>query len=280
MRRRHHPTTLARYAARTVVAAVAAFAAAGVLTGCDSPGPLHDAGPARPVAVHASPLPLWPSAATSAPATPRASVDQPSPPSPLTGITVPAGGLRQLDAPTVLAHDPALTDLERRVLNGGCPDCRIQPGQYRDLSGDGRPELITAVVTHDPKTDPEFDQGRAVVHVYTDRDGAILPVLSLTALAGFTADTVGRDLVVHEPTAPLAATSSTYRWNSVRMAFVDRQITYTGPADGAPGCPPAGADLASRSTPGASPVPGRSAVVPSPAAAAPTAPTVRPTRRP
>ncbi|WP_159400829.1 hypothetical protein [Streptomyces sp. NRRL B-24484] len=223
MRKWTGPTAGARAA---VVAAVAAVLA---LAGCESPGTLHDAGPARQIAEHPSPQPLWPAAATSAPATPRAESDAP-PPSPLPGLPAPAGGLVQLDARAVLLHDPALTDLEHRALSGDCTRCTVQPAQYRDLSGDGRPELITAVLT------AEAD-GRAVLHVYGERDGKVVPVLAVGANAAFTADTVGRDLVLHEPDGPTARTSSTYRWNAVRMAFVDRQTVYTGPADGAAGCP-------------------------------------------
>ncbi|GJF32508.1 hypothetical protein KNE206_52080 [Kitasatospora sp. NE20-6] len=234
MRTRTRPTALARYPARTAAALAAALAAAVLLTGCGTPGPLHDAGPARPIAAHPSPLALWPAAATSAPASPQPTADRP-PPEPLPSITAPAGGLGALAASAVLTHDPGLTDLEHRALNGGCTGCVVQPAQYRDLSGDGRPELITAVVM----PDRDSGEGQAVLHVYTERGGGIVPVLSVTALAGFTADTVGRDLVVHEPTGPRARTSSTYRWSAVRMAFADRRITSTGPDDGAPACPTA-----------------------------------------
>ncbi|MEV8098925.1 hypothetical protein, partial [Kitasatospora sp. NPDC085879] len=193
------------------------------------PGTLHDGGPARQVAEHPSPQPLWPAAATSAAATPRAVTEEP-PPAPLPGLTAPTAGLAQLDAEAVLAHDPGLTDIEHRAVETGCTGCAVQPARYRDLSGDGRPELITAVLT------PEAD-GRAVLHVYSERDGHVVPVLSVATAAGFTADTVGRDLVLHEPTGATARTSSTYRWNAVRMAFVDRQTVSTGSADGVPGCP-------------------------------------------
>ncbi|MFC6593455.1 hypothetical protein [Kitasatospora paranensis] len=216
-------------AVRAVAAVAVAVAAVLALTGCDNPDALHDAGPARQVAEHPSPQPLWPAAATSAPAPSRAESDAP-PPSPLPGLAAPAGGLAQLDARSVLLHDPALTDLEHRALSGDCTGCAVQPAQYRDLSGDGRPELITAVLTAQA-------DGRAVLHVYGERDGKVVPVLAVAANAAFTADTVGRDLVLHEPDGPTARTSSTYRWNAVRMAFVDRQTVYTGPADGAAGCP-------------------------------------------
>ncbi|MEV6205777.1 hypothetical protein [Kitasatospora sp. NPDC051914] len=233
MRKRTAPTALTGRTSRAAGAAAAvaaAFAAVLLLAGCDSPGTLHDAGPARQVADHPSPEPLWPAAATTAPAATRSATEEP-PPSPLPGLAAPADGLGQLDAKAVLSHDPGLSDLEQRALSGGCTGCTVQPARYRDLSGDGRPELITAVLM------PEAGLRWATLRVYTARDGQVLPALSVSVQAGFTADTVGRDLVVHEPNGPLARTTSTYRWESVRMAFVDRQTVWSGPADGAVGCP-------------------------------------------
>ncbi|MFJ1706091.1 hypothetical protein [Kitasatospora sp. NPDC088346] len=249
---------------RTPLLRCALLGVLAVLTvaGCDGVGGLHDAGQTRAITSHPSPLPLWPAAETSAPPSPQAVADQ-SPPEPLPGLAV--DGLQQLDARTVLTRDPELTPAERTALDGGCPGCLVQPAQYRDLSGDGRPELLTAVVTGSGT-----GTGRAVLHVYTQRDRQVLPVLALTALPGFTADTTGQDLVVHEPTGPLAETSSTYRWNSVRMAFADRRTRATGPAADAPGCPPG--------EPTATPVPSVTDG-PAPERGPATAPTARPTGR-
>ncbi|WP_371494248.1 hypothetical protein OG871_03950 [Kitasatospora sp. NBC_00374] len=245
---------------RTPLLRCALLGVLAVLTvaGCDSAGGLHDAGQTRAITSHPSPLPLWPAAETSAPPSPQPVADQ-SAPEPLPGLAV--GGLQEVDARTVLGKDPELTPAERTALDGGCPGCLVQPAQYRDLSGDGRPELLTAVVTG-----AGTGGGRAVLHVYTQRDRQVLPVLALTALPGFTADTAGQDLVVHEPTGPLAETSSTYRWNSVRMAFADRRTEATGPAADLPGCPP--------DEPTATPVPSVAA-----SAAPAVAPTARPTTR-
>ncbi|MFJ8439934.1 hypothetical protein [Kitasatospora griseola] len=146
-------------------------------------------------------------------------------PVPLPGLSV--GSLTELDTRAVLTADPDLSPGERSALNGRCTACEIRPAQYRDLDGDGRPEMLTAVVT---------DAGRAVLRVYALRGHDVLPALALTVLPGFTAETVGEDLVVHEPTGPSAETSSTYRWNAGRMAFVDRRIKGTGSNPDAAGC--------------------------------------------
>ncbi|MCU7820510.1 protein phosphatase, partial [Kitasatospora sp. DSM 101779] len=68
MRKWTGPPARAVVPGRAVAVVAAAAAAALALAGCDSPGTLHDAGPARQVAEHPSPQPLWPAAATSAPA--------------------------------------------------------------------------------------------------------------------------------------------------------------------------------------------------------------------
>ncbi|WP_345701050.1 hypothetical protein [Kitasatospora terrestris] len=262
--------------------------AAVAATGCQASGGLDDAGATRPIKAHPSPQQLWPAAETSAPASPRASVDQ-QPPVPLPGLAV--GALTELDARAVLAKDPDLGAGEQAALAGGCDGCAVRPAQYRDLNGDGSPELLTAVVTGTgtgAAGGTGSGAGRAVLHVYTQHGRDVLPVLALTALPGFTAETVGADLVVHEPTGPLAETSSTYRWNTVRMAFVDRRIKATGPAADAPGCLP---DPTSVPSPVPSAAPSRSpaqreepSVAPTPAAPASrsapnggAAPTARPT---
>ncbi|MER8186484.1 hypothetical protein [Kitasatospora sp. NPDC094015] len=255
---------------RCVLLGLLAVAAA---TGCQAAGGLDDAGPTRPIQAHPSPQPLWPAAESAAPPSPQAVADQRAP-VPLPGLAVTALG--QVDARTVLGKDPDLTPGERAALDGGCPGCVIQPAQYRDLNGDGSPELLTAVVTG-----AGSGSGRAVLHVYTQHGQEVLPVLTLAALPGFTAETVGQDLVVHEPTGPLAETSSTYRWDAVRMAFVDRRIKATGPAADAPGCPTDGSSAPEEASPrpepsiGSAPAPDTRSTRPT---ARPTAPRPVPTR--
>jgi hypothetical protein len=162
--------------------------------------------------------------------------------------------IRGVSARTVLEKD--LTDLrpdERAALNG-CPGCVVQPERYRDLGGDGREELITAVLT---------GSERAVLHVYTLRDHQVLPVLALPVLPGFTADTVGQNLVVHEPNGPNSRTDTTYQWKAGVLVVIDRQIKGADPAAANPSCVPTGL------APSASPSPADGPI-----------PSVAPTRRP
>ncbi len=242
-----------------------------LLAGCSDAGQLHDAGPARAVAVHPSPEPLWAAAVTTQTPTPAVTSGQPAP-SPVPGITVPGDDIRSVSARTVLEKDAAELRPDERVALNGCEGCLVQPERYRDLVGDGRDELITAVLT---------GSERAVLHVYELRDHRILPVLAVPVLPGFTADTVGQNLVVHEPNGRDSQTDTTYQWQGGLLAVVDRRIKGTDPAAANPSCAPTMAVPTALSPDGPMPsaVPSRPAAV-SGAGAGPgatTSVTVRPT---
>ncbi|MDR3032385.1 MAG: hypothetical protein LBV78_04640 [Kitasatospora sp.] len=199
-------------------------------TGCRSPGALEDAGAARPVRSHPSPQPLWPAAASPAP-TARPGPSGREAPVPLPGLT--ADTLAGTDARTVLAADPALGPEERAALEHGCAGCEVRPAQYRDLDGDGSPELLTAVLF-----DAAPEAPRAVLHVYALRERRVLPVLAVAVLPSFGAETVGTDLIVREPTAPSVESSLTYRWSGDRLVLVDQRVKVLGPGVDVSGCPP------------------------------------------
>ncbi|MFD7986596.1 hypothetical protein ACFXKJ_14905 [Kitasatospora indigofera] len=210
--------------AGVLLAALAVAAAAG----CSSAGQLHDAGRTRPVTVRPSPQQLWPAADVS-PLPSASPTGQPSP-APVPGVVADGEDIRTVDVRVLLDKDPGVL-AEERTAAAGCPGCAVRPAQYRDLTGDGREELLTAVVT---------GAQRAYLHVYALHERQVLPVLALQVLTGFSADTVGPDLLVHEPTSEVTETNSTYRWNGVRLAFDNRQIRATGPAADVPGCLPTG----------------------------------------
>ncbi|MCD0482659.1 hypothetical protein LO771_09665 [Streptacidiphilus sp. ASG 303] len=197
------------------------LAAAGALlaAGCGAPGQLHDGGRTRAVAPHPTPQALWPGAgAASSPSAPAPA--RGSAPAPLRGVAAASGDIRTVPAAEVLEKDPAL-ERDERVALLHCPHCGLRPPQYRDLTGDGRPELITALVTADD---------RAVLRVYALRATRVVPVLGLPLSPGFTADTVGPDLVVHDPAGPSVRTSSTYRWDGRRLAVLRVEATGSGAA--------------------------------------------------
>ncbi|WP_377271527.1 hypothetical protein [Peterkaempfera sp. SMS 1(5)a] len=212
--------THARTAWRRITAAAAlAVACTLAAAGCGAPGGLHDDGRTRAIASHPTPLALWPDTEASAAPAATAPVRQASP-QPVPGVTVPSGDIRAVSAAKVLERDPALERDERAALQG-CRSCDVRPARYRDLTGDGRPELITSLVTAGD---------RASLHVYSLHGDKVVPVLDLLPLSPhFTADTVGADLVVQEPTTASLETSSRYRWDGSRLAFTTRQIKATGP---------------------------------------------------
>lgn len=215
--------TDSRRSRRRITAAVA-LALTGLLAaaGCGAPGGLHDDGRTRAIASRPSPQALWADAATTAPPAGTAPSRQ-APPLPVPGATAPSGDIRAVAVTKLLKRDPALERDELEALLG-CPACDIRPPRYRDLTGDGRPELITALVTA---------ADRAVLHVYTLRGDRVVPVLDLSVSPHFTADTVGQDLVVQEPTTASLETSSRYHWDGTRLAFSTRQMRATGPVSSA-----------------------------------------------
>lgn len=263
---------LSRTAARCgAVPAVLALAALAALAGCADTGQLHDAGATRPLSAPTSPptpVALW--AAVGAAPTPSASATQPvGALTPVPGITVSGADLRSVDVHQLLRQDPQLKDAERTAL-AGCTGCQVLDPRYADLVGDGGAELITAVLTADQ---------HAYLHVYQLRDHQVLAVPEISVLPGFTAQTVGRDLVVNEPTSAATETSSTYRWDGGQLVRVETK--FTGPdtvatPDCQPGVvtPPYPTGKSSRPQPSA---------VPSAAPAATPSgapPTCRPRRRP
>ncbi|MDH6123002.1 hypothetical protein ABH930_007383 [Kitasatospora sp. GAS204A] len=208
-----------------------AVLAAVSVTGCADAGGLHDAGSAQPVTPHPSPSPLWPGTVGSAAASPAPT---PGSPHPVPGVTVPEGDLHNVDARTLLLADQT-QPLENFWLHSmnGCRTtslCQVEPAQYRDLTGDGHLDLITAVLMPMART--------AFLNVYTVQDGQAVPILSTEVQPGFSAETIGTDLVVHQLVTPLTERSTTYRWVPPRLSLVSQLTTPVAPPGG-PTSPPA-----------------------------------------
>ncbi|WP_329569525.1 hypothetical protein [Kitasatospora sp. NBC_01266] len=221
------------------------------VTGCADAGGLHDAGQSQAVAAHPSPQPLWPGT-VGTPAAASQAPNSMSPPVAVPGLSVPGDDLRTVDARTVLERDPSLPVIERTALTG-CPGCLVEPAQYRDLTGDGRVELITALVS---------PLHFAYLNVYADQGGRVLPILDVPVVIGFSAETIGTELVVHEPYGTLGESSSTYRWSAPRLVLVDRVITPT--VAGADPCLPGPGPIHCLPVPGSVPAAGSSAGPPLP----------------
>ncbi|WP_147465125.1 hypothetical protein [Streptomyces sp. 1114.5] len=280
-RRRPGAVPVAALAGLVVLLALAALA-----FGRATPGGLRDHGPAHPVTPPPVPRPLWPDLAPSPSPTPPGSGSAgatQAPPEPVPDLTVPGRDLTAVDVRALLTKDPALTPEERRTLGTSTgSDARapeIRAPEFRDLTGDGRPELITTVTTPGP----------VFLHVYTLVEDRVVPILSVQVQRTFNAATIGSDLVLYESTGVYVRTTSHYRWDGVRLVLLERKdeglgvLPPTGPtgpdslqtptATPKPAATPSGPDVV-----GPRPAPG--GAVPSPRAPEPTsrpsAPTVTP----
>lgn len=220
------PQAVERAVPRTVPtvasAVLLAVAALALTAGCAAPGGLRDHGAAAAVTPPPVPQPLWPDLATAPPPalpTTATGVSPQPPPQPVPDVTVPGQDLSTVDVRTLLAKDPGVSAQERRSLQE-CPDCEVRRPEYRDLTGDGRPELVVAVAA---------PAGPVVLHVYRLDGERLLPVLHVPVLKGFSATTVGTDLWLHEPTTVSARTSSHYRWDGVRLILAEQKVEGIGP---------------------------------------------------
>ncbi|WP_406201084.1 hypothetical protein OH807_20915 [Kitasatospora sp. NBC_01560] len=232
--------------------------AAALLSSCASPGGLRDHGAARTVTQPPKAVPLWPDLATAPPPTsPPADADgPPPPPKPVPDITAPGQDITAVDVRALLAKDPELGPEERRAL-GSCPGCEVRSPEYRDLTGDGAAELVTAVAA----------PGQVVLHVYRLTGDQLVPVLRVGVLSGFSAETVDTDLWVREPTTTSAQTISHYRWDGLRLALLEQKLEGIGSVPGpgtTPTAEPSGA-AAGAGTGGTPTVTGRPTPMPAPA---------------
>ncbi|MFH9352750.1 hypothetical protein [Kitasatospora sp. NPDC017646] len=265
------PTPLRRRSGAVPAAALATLAVLTVLGvlafGRPAPGGLRDDGPRAAVTRPPSAKPLWPGLATAPPPATSAtgSATQAPPPQPVPDLTVPGHDLAAVDVHTLLAEDPAVSAEERRAL-GSCTDCEVRAPEFRDLTGDGQPELITAVTT----------PGQVVLHVYTLVGDRVLPILRVQIKPDFGAETLGSDLWLYEPTTVTTRTTSHYHWDGTRLALVEKRVDGIGLlTPTAPGAePPTGSGSGSG---GAVPVPMRPSAEAKPGAGA-AVPTARPGR--
>ncbi|WP_209446520.1 hypothetical protein, partial [Streptomyces palmae] len=174
---------------------------------------LRDGGPAAEVTPPISASPLWPgyTPQPQRPAQTEPTSVTPSYP-PLPGVTVPAAGLRAVPLEKLLKNDPVMPRGVLGTAPGGCASrCTMRDPVYRDLTGDGREELVVAV--------DEIGLRMTWVEVYRAFGNRVRPVLVLYDLTGLTIETYGRDLVVNVVRGD-GLTTTRYRWNGTVMAPV------------------------------------------------------------
>lgn len=198
------------------------------LGGCAAPGGLGRSEPAPPVSAQPQAKPLWPMWTEESPAAGGAAVSsQVPPPSPLDGAP-PVGpqGIEKVDVRAVLYADRQMRQFARStdIPSPGRPGLR--PARYKDVTGDGKDELIVAGDT---------ETGRSMLAVYTAVDGKILPILR-TSGRRLSPETVGTDLLVRTADDDGSAHAVRYHWDGVRMVVVSDEKRFGNAISGAEEC--------------------------------------------
>ncbi|WP_434599593.1 hypothetical protein [Streptomyces sp. A5-4] len=200
---------------RPLLTALAAGAALLGLTACASETGARDGGTAPRLSPPVSASPLWPDYAPPVPP----DAGGPTPPTRrypvVEGVTAPASGLRKASVKKLLEKDPSVPRLVRNAL-ADCPgvDCGLRRPVYRDVTGDGRDEVVVAW--------DEASAGLTLIHVYRASGSAVRPVLTSLGPLGLTGETLGADLVISS-TADNARFTVRYRWNGTVLAAVTPQ---------------------------------------------------------
>ncbi|GHH53797.1 hypothetical protein [Streptomyces candidus] len=183
--------------ARAVRAAAALVLLAGAAVGCAQAGELKSAG-AVPTAV--GPVRLWP---TLPPAKAPAEDYGVGETERAEGIEVPDGDVHKVDPVAVVKAETAAhpdtysgpTGLYKDTVTklDACREkpreCPVLPPYYRDLTGDGRDELIIGVT---------MPQGQLAIRAYLAEEGGLTRILG-TSDAVISVAFAGRDLVLRVP---------------------------------------------------------------------------------
>ncbi|MGW0735558.1 hypothetical protein [Streptomyces sp. NPDC002851] len=160
---------------------------------------------------------------------PPAPAGRPSPPpvpayepEPLPGLSLAKDAdARSLDPRTVIAKDPGVSDASKRAAATCRPGCGLREPVLRDITGDGRPELLL-LVDQNPgaaETGAPGESAYAELYVYRVENGRVLQLLGLAADAGTSVDLQGRDLIVRQVRPDEGhgmgdqASTDRYRWN-------------------------------------------------------------------
>ncbi|WP_329038682.1 hypothetical protein OIE71_33315 [Streptomyces sp. NBC_01725] len=190
---------------RPVVLTVLAVAAA-LSAGCAAETGARDDGPAPRLPPPLRSAPLWPDHAPPTDGNADLAVE---PYPAVRDVRVPAGGLRDVPVRELLAKDPNVPRFVRVAL-GNCPgaECGLRDAVYRDLTADGRDELVVAL--------DEPSSGLTLVQVYRASGDTVRPVLINWGPEGLTGETLGTDLILTS-TGRNGRVTTRYRWNGEVM---------------------------------------------------------------
>ncbi|WP_405405454.1 hypothetical protein [Streptomyces sp. NBC_01104] len=240
-------------AERRTAVALAAVAGAALLAGCGTGGELRSAGQV-PTAI--GPARLWPELppASAAPYDYGEGETAHIP-----GITVPGGDVHRLDPVAVVqaglnaradrssgtAELPAEAVRRIRACRTAPKSCPVLPPYFRDLTGDGRDEMVLAIQLADRQLS---------VRVYMPEPSGLTRIMS-TSDAVISVELAGRDLIMR---APSAITGYQYRtawsWDDQQRAMLPTQdeILRTAPR-AEPGRRPAATERPSPAAPASTP---------------------------
>ncbi|WP_308356155.1 hypothetical protein [Streptomyces sp. ODS05-4] len=219
-RRPPRTASRARTAVRAVVLLCAGAALAAGLTGCGDAGGLESAGP-TPTA--AGPVRLWPDLPpVTAPPYDYGEGETER----VRGVRLPGGDVRRADPVAVVQAELAADPDQFRGEDGvyettvrRIRECRERPAAcpvlrpyYRDLTGDGREELIVAV---------RMEEQQTGLRVYMPKDGGLTRILAdEDQVVGVQA--AGRNLVVRAVSAGIPGYEyrTTWTWEPRRGAML------------------------------------------------------------
>ncbi|MFF8844598.1 hypothetical protein ACF08N_18095 [Streptomyces sp. NPDC015127] len=196
---------------RLMSAALLAVAAATVVTGCDDEGGLESAG-ATPTAI--GPVRLWPELPpVTAPPFDFGETDTARVP----GIRVPGDDVRALNPVTVVAAEAAAQpdtfsgpDGPSRETVDRIGRCAREPGtcpvltpHYRDLTGDGREELIIGI---------RMPEQQTAVRCYMPAKGGLTRIMA-TSDQLVSVELAGRDVIMRSVSAGIPGYEYRTAWS-------------------------------------------------------------------
>ncbi|UNM16384.1 hypothetical protein J4032_07000 [Streptomyces formicae] len=233
-----------------------ATAGALLLTGCQDAGSLEPAG-ATPTAV--GPVQLWPELPPiSAPPFDYGESDTERVP----GIALRDGDIRKLDPAAVVQADVAAHPDQVGGPNGLHPEtvrqlrdcaskptaCPVMKPYYRDLTGDGKDELIVGVTVTEQQT---------AIRAYMPEHGGITRIMADTD-AVVRVELAGRDLIIRTVSAGIPGYEyrTAWSWDDQQHAMLPArdEIIRVKPSPPAPATPSPGTTTPPPTVTGPSPV--------------------------
>lgn len=203
---------MTRFTRRIAAALLCACSCAAAVGGCAAPGGLAEGDPAPPVSAQPRPEALWPAWAQESARAPGAPVGrrEAAPKALESAPEVGPGGLRAVDALEVARADPRMSPALGGTSITAPGRAGVRPPVYRDLTGDGQPELVVAA---------DVATGRTALTVYTAARGKIYPVL-FTIGRQIAAEAVGEDLLIRTAADDGSEQAVRYHWDGERMTVV------------------------------------------------------------